>query len=618
MPTKGVAPVYTLSREPGQNVGEYEISVTAEAASNPNYTVTVDGGTFSITPLRGVTVTITEHSGSETYDAAPHTVTGYDVAISNPLYTEADFTFAGQASVTGTDAGTYISTNFDNVTFTIVDGALVIDPRPVRIIANDNSKTYGDKDPLLTFESEGLAGNDYIAAILTREIGENIGTYPISVSAIDNPNYVIETVPGTFTINARPVTVTAQDKVKVYGEADPALTAIVTGLADGDTADLISYTLSRAAGEDVGTYAITASGETEQGNYVVSYEPATLTIVPEGAVVVTITANNGTFKYDGQEKDLSGYSVSINNPLYSEADFEFTGSSELKALNAGTYRTNMKAQDFVNKNANFENVIFRVENGELEITKREIILTSADATKPYDGTALTNNKVDTTGEGFVAGEGVNLTVTGRITEVGTADNTFNYTMAAGTLEQNYNIRTEFGKLTVTPALVHKLTITYILSDTDRIVKVFSREYAVDEAYGVVSDKIDGYAADIDRVDGTMGNEDIEVTVYYRPVAFTLTVKYVSITDGSKVADSVTMTLKKGDNYTVFTPVVAGYTALQDEVSGTMPGSNRQITVFMIPDTATGADRDHVQLEIEDYGTPLGVPESILGGGEIIE
>ena len=79
-----------------------------------------------------------------------------------------------------------------------------------------------------------------------------------------------------------------------------------------------------------------------------------------------------------------------------------------------------------------------------------------------------------------------------------------------------------------------------------------------------------------------------------------------------------MTLKKGDSYTVFTPAVAGYTALQDEVSGIMPGSNRQITVFMIPDTATGSDRDHVQLEIEDYGTPLGVPESILGGGEIIE
>ena len=74
--------------------------------------------------------------------------------------------------------------------------------------------------------------------------------------------------------------------------------------------------------------------------------------------------------------------------------------------------------------------------------------------------------------------------------------------------------------------------------------------------------------------------------------------------------------KKGDKYTVFTPVVNGYTALQTEVSGIMPDANRTITVFMVPDGADGQNHKHI--EIEDYGTPLGVPESIIGGGEIIE
>ena len=54
-----------------------------------------------------VTVTITENSGSEKYDGTEKTVTGYTVTIDNELYTEADFTFSGDASVSGTDAGSY-------------------------------------------------------------------------------------------------------------------------------------------------------------------------------------------------------------------------------------------------------------------------------------------------------------------------------------------------------------------------------------------------------------------------------------------------------------------------------------------------------------------------------
>ena len=50
VPDAGAAPVYSLVREDGQDVGEYAISVTAEADDNPNYTVTVEGGTFKVTP----------------------------------------------------------------------------------------------------------------------------------------------------------------------------------------------------------------------------------------------------------------------------------------------------------------------------------------------------------------------------------------------------------------------------------------------------------------------------------------------------------------------------------------------------------------------------------------
>ncbi len=360
---------------------------------------------------------------------------------------------------------------------------------------------------------------------------------------------------------------------------------------------------------------IIAAGEADQGNYTVTYEPATLTIVPENTVVVTITANSGEYVYDGKEKDLSGYTVAISSENYTEADFTFNGSSELKGLNAGTYYTTMKPEDFVNTNDNFDRVIFQVNNGELKITRRTVTLTSANDSKPYDGTALTNNKVTVNGDGFADGEGVNLTVTGYIIQAGTVDNTFDYTLAAGTLEQNYSIRTAYGKLTITQGVTHTLTITYVYEDGE-VIKTFKRDYAFGETYSVASPAITGYRADLTNVTGTMGDEDIEVTVTYKPGSCTLIVRYVSITDGREVAEPVLMELKPGDTYTVFSPTVDGYTALQTEVSGIMPDANRTITVFMVPDGVDAAS--HQRIEIEDYGTPLGVPESILGGGEIIE
>ena len=92
---------------------------------------------------------------------------------------------------------------------------------------------------------------------------------------------------GTLTVNPAAVTVTASNATKVAGAADPALTATVSGLVNGESADLISYTVSRAAGEDVGDYAVTPAGAANQGNYAVTYVPGTLTITAAPVVPPT-------------------------------------------------------------------------------------------------------------------------------------------------------------------------------------------------------------------------------------------------------------------------------------------------------------------------------------------
>jgi len=99
-----------------------------------------------------------------------------------------------------------------------------------------------------------------------------------------------------------------------------------------------------------------------------------------------------------------------------------------------------------------------IVDGTLEITKRQVTLTSATASKIYDGTALKNDTVTVTGDGFAAGEGASYNVTGSQTDVGTSNNTFTYTLDDGTLADNYDIKTVEGKLTVT-ALEDEVIVT---------------------------------------------------------------------------------------------------------------------------------------------------------------
>ena len=119
------------------NVGSSDNEFTYRLNSSTkaiNYNIKTTPGTLKVTPVTdNVIVTITEHSGSAKYDGTEKTVTGYDVAIDNELYTENDFTFSGNDVIKATDADIYnmelkpsdfnnISHNFASVTFKIVDG----------------------------------------------------------------------------------------------------------------------------------------------------------------------------------------------------------------------------------------------------------------------------------------------------------------------------------------------------------------------------------------------------------------------------------------------------------------------------------------------------------------
>jgi hypothetical protein len=106
--------------------------------------------------------------------------------------------------------------------------------------------------------------------------------YLITPSADDNGtgllgNYDVTYNTANFTINPRPITVTADAKTKVLNGPDPALTYKITSgsLVGGDD---FSGALTRVAGENVGSYAILQGTLTLGSNYDLTYVGANLTI----------------------------------------------------------------------------------------------------------------------------------------------------------------------------------------------------------------------------------------------------------------------------------------------------------------------------------------------------
>ena len=79
-----------------------------------------------------------------------------------------------------------------------------ISPKSITVTADNASKTYGEDDPTFTYTATGLEVNDTLTGTLSRETGENVGTYAITQGTLtneNNPNYDITFVDGTFTIN---------------------------------------------------------------------------------------------------------------------------------------------------------------------------------------------------------------------------------------------------------------------------------------------------------------------------------------------------------------------------------------------------------------------------------
>ena len=386
--------------------GKTTLTVKNSKGENVEIPFPIPAGKVTPTKITDeITVTITGATNAETYDGTEKKAEGYTVMISDPRYTTKDFTFLGTNVVKATNASTnqymmglkaddFTNNNekFTNVKFVVNDGWLLINKRPLTIEANDNTVDYDGKP-------HGEDG--YVATGLAK--GDTVESVTFNGS---------QTNPGTY------------ENLLVPSEA----------------------VIKNAKGDDV------------KNNYIITYTPGTLVINKlTNAITVTITGKQETKDYNGQTQTVTGFDYTVEGAGHDDVTVTLkenqkaeASGKDVKTVNDGKYSMNLTSDMFDVSSTKYSNVtITTVNDGWLKITPIAITLKSVDASKTYDGAALTKKEVTVTSGNFVSGEGLDYVVTGSQTEVGTSKNTYTYTAKTGTTLTNYTITKEVGDLTVT-------------------------------------------------------------------------------------------------------------------------------------------------------------------------
>ncbi|NBP40570.1 MAG: hypothetical protein EBV34_19490, partial [Betaproteobacteria bacterium] len=275
--------------QPGTPVFTFSYAGRGTTVYGPSATPPSQGGDFTIegAPLSSESISIGPLSRD--YDGTGQGVTATAPGVSGFTYSYAGVnpTVYPASSTPPTQAGSYqvTATSSDpnwsgskTQSFTILpaalyDGSLTL-TAPADLEYSGTAKEFTTGGAfLLQVTYSGIGSTDYPSSSTAPT---QAGTYSVTVrTPTDDPNYE-RAKSAIFSITPRPVTITAQSKSKAYGAADPALTYLKSGFLGSDQP---TGSLSRVAGESLGTYAIVQGTLSPGPNYILqSFTGATFTI----------------------------------------------------------------------------------------------------------------------------------------------------------------------------------------------------------------------------------------------------------------------------------------------------------------------------------------------------
>ena len=484
----------------GINVGVYTDALSVSLSNPSDYTVGVTNGSHTITPaiitLNGIT------AQNKVYDATTAATLNVGTITTSGVIAGDTVTLN-----TSTLSGAFADKNVGNAKTVLISGVVLagasssnyqlsgganttttanITPAPLSIAGSNLTTTYnGSTQSLVAPTVTGLIAGDNVIAS-GNATGTNAGSYTATYTAtgVDAGNYTITSNAPVLTINKASLVVTANNAAKIYGQADPTLTATVSGLQGSDTSSVISpaYTLTRAAGSDAGPYAITAAGPSAVTNYNITYTPAVFTIAQAGSLLINMNTATTTYGTGGtptiasvQYVNGSGVLTNFTNTsgnIYTDGISttititpSITGATVTS--NVGAYANAVTGAVTSGSTANYT-AVTTIANT-LNITPAPLALTVANVSKTYDATAVTAAQIIagsltggvSSGVTVTSGSLMNsqtiaglggLTFSGSaIGAINASGSTYPLNASVGSGFSNYNVTITNGTLTVNTA-----------------------------------------------------------------------------------------------------------------------------------------------------------------------
>jgi hypothetical protein len=280
--------------------------------------------------------------------------------------------------------GTFSANNY-NITYT--NGSLTVNPLAVSVATvNGATRAYNGTanagSSLLTVsnaingDTVTLSGNGVLA-------GSGAGTEALSSLtglSLNNANYTLTagSTSGSVAIAQAPLTVTASNASKTYGQT-PTLTAFTSnGLVNSETIGSVTETSAGSAvtaGVAGSPYSITPSAATggtfSANNYNITYTNGSLTVNPLAVSVATVA--NASKIYDGTTNAAANL-LTVSNAINGDA-VTLSGNATLAGSGVGSEALSSVSNLTVN-NPNYT-VIGGTTSGLVVVTPQESVMANA-------------------------------------------------------------------------------------------------------------------------------------------------------------------------------------------------------------------------------------------------
>lgn len=275
------------------------------------------------------------------------------------------------------------------------------------VVSGSSTQVYGDTPSgKITYKiASGLVDSeDNVSNVITGGTATynmllsnnlNAGAYAVKYTGgLTSSNYTLtaDTAGSTYTVTPATLKYVASSASRKYGAANPVLSGMVTGFKLGQSASQVlsgtpTWTTTATSMSAVGSYGVTGSGYTTNGNYILEQATGNATALSVTQAPLTVTATNDTVTYNGT--GFSGgagvtYSGFVNGEGASALGGTLAyGGSAQGARDAGTYAISPSG-------LKSENYAISYVVGKLTINKANLDVTTSNVTKTYDGTVAAN------------------------------------------------------------------------------------------------------------------------------------------------------------------------------------------------------------------------------------